>query len=147
GAPVPAVEAAPVQLGGVVRHTLTDQVELPQRMLAWHTPPSLTQEDAAMDMVAAVLAGGKNSRLYKRLVYELGIAQEVSAAQLSQRLGSMFLVQFLPRPGHTLDEVQEVVDEEIARLRTSPPEPRELERALNGLEADYYRALESASSK
>ena len=41
--------------------------------------------DAALDLVAVVLAGGKNSRLYKRLVYDMQIAQSVEAFQASRR--------------------------------------------------------------
>ena len=147
GAPVLPVTAPAVELDGVKRRTLADQVELPRRILAWHTPARLTPGDAEMDLLAAVLAGGKNSRLYKRLVYDMQIAQEVSAFQMSQRLGSVFVVQFTPRPGHTLDEVQAVLDEELERLRREPPRAPEIERALNGLEASYYRALEKASQK
>ena len=57
--------------------------------------------DAALDVVGDVLAGGKNSRLYKRLVYDLQIAQSVAAGQNSQALSSYFIVQATPRPGHT----------------------------------------------
>ena len=147
GAPVPRVSAPVVVLEGVKRKTLTDRVELPLRLLAWHTPALLSPGDAEMDLLAAVLAGGKNSRLYKRLVYDMQIAQEVSATQMSQRLGSMFLVQFAPRPGHTLDEVQQVVDQELERLRSEPPQQQEIDRALNGLEAASYHAVERASDK
>jgi zinc protease len=147
GNPVLPVTVPAVRLQGVQRRTLTDKVELPMRVLAWHTPAILAPGDAEMDLVASVLAGSKNSRLYKRLVYEEQIAQEVSASQLSQRLGSVFVVQFLPRPGHTLDEIQRVVDEELDRLRREPPQRQEIDRALNGLEAAYYRALEQTSEK
>ena len=54
--------------------------------------------DAELDVVAGVLAGGKNSRLYKRLVYDLQIAQNVSAYQASNGLGSMFLIEVMARP-------------------------------------------------
>ncbi len=147
GSPVLPVTAPAVRLQGVQRRTLTDKVELPMRVLAWHSPAILAPGDAEMDLVASVLAGSKNSRLYKRLVYEEQIAQQVSASQLSQRLGSVFVVQFLPRPGHTLDEIQKVVDEELDRLRRQPPQRQEIDRALNGLEAAYYRALEQTSEK
>lgn len=147
GAPVPPVSAPTATLSGVVQKTLTDDVELPKRFLVWHTPARLAPGDAEMDLVSSVLSGGKNSRLYKRLVYDLQIAQEVSASQMSQRLGSLFLIEFTPRPGHTLDEVQKVVDEELERLRTAPPKAREIERAVTQFEKSYYAALERASTK
>ena len=66
-----------------------------------------------------VLAGGKNSRLYKRLVYEMQIAQDVSAYQDSRApLTATFLIVATARPGHDArTRSSACVDEEIARLR------------------------------
>ena len=69
----------------VKRKTLTDRVTLPRLYLAWLTPRLYAPGDAALDVAASVLAGGKNSRLYKRLVYDTQIAQDVSAFQQSAR--------------------------------------------------------------
>ena len=80
-----------VALTGVQKKTITDRVQLPRLYLAWLTPPHFAPGDAALDVVADVLAGGKNSRLYKRLVYDMQIAQSVSAFQGSQALSSSFV--------------------------------------------------------
>ena len=102
---------------------MTDKVQLPRIYLAWLTPPHFAPGDAALDMVADALAGGKNSRLYKRLVYEMQIAQDVQAYQASQQLSSYFLVQATARPGHSVDELMKVIDEEIVKLQTVTPRP------------------------
>ena len=73
----------------VKRKTITDQVQLPRLYLAWLTPAGLAPGDAALDVVSPVLAGGKNSRLYKRLVYDLQIAQDVMAVQSRRRSGQL----------------------------------------------------------
>ena len=72
-------------LDGVKKKTITDRVQLPRLYLAWLTPRLLKPGDAALDVVADVLAGGKNSRLYKRLVYDMQIAQDVHARSSSRR--------------------------------------------------------------
>src|SRR5690242_17492017 len=77
GAAVEPTSVPGVALTGVQRKTITDKVQLPKLYLAWLTPPHLAPMDAALDVVADVLTGGKNSRLYKRLVYDLQIAQSV----------------------------------------------------------------------
>src|SRR5438876_1156808 len=118
-------------LTGVQRKTITDKVQLPRLYLAWLTPRAYAPGDAALDIVGDVLAGGKNSRLYKRLVYDMQIAQSVSAGQNSQGLSSYFLVQATPRPGHPVEELQKVIDEEIAKLQSEPPSEHELDRSLN----------------
>ncbi len=147
GAASEEITAAPVQLKGVIKKTLTDNVSLPYRMFVWHTPAEFTPDDASLDVLALVLANGKNSRLYKRLVYEMQIAQAVDASQMSQRLGSLFSIDFLPKPGHTLEEIQTVVEEEIARISKEAPTQEEINLAVNGLEAGFYRAIEKSSNK
>jgi zinc protease len=89
-----------------------------------------------------VLAGGKNSRLYKRLVYELQVAQDVSAGQGSQGLASTFAVVVTARSGHKLEEIRGLVDEEIAKLQAAPPSERELQRFQNRTEASFFDRLE-----
>ena len=126
----------------VKRQTLTDQVSLPRLYLGWLTPRLYAPGDATLDLVSSVLSDGKNSRLYKRLVYDDQIAQDVAAFQSSGALGSSFLIVATARSGHTVDELQKAIDEEVDRLRRSPPEAREVQRALNQVEASFYRAME-----
>jgi zinc protease len=131
-----------VALTGVTKKTVTDKVQLPRIYLAWLTPPHFQPGDAALDMVADALAGGKNSRLYKRLVYDMQIAQDVQAYQASQQLSSYFLIQATARPGHTVDELIKVIDEEIAKLQTTTPDAHETERSINTIEASFFKRME-----
>jgi zinc protease len=131
-----------VALTSVQKKTLTDRVQLSRLYLAWLTPRHFDPGDAALDIVADVLAGGKNSRLYKRLVYEMQIAQSVSAQQSSGGLASYFLIEATPRPGHTVDEVMKVIDEEIGKLQREAPTAHELGRSLNQIEASFYNRME-----
>ena len=122
-------------------------MQLPRLYLAWHTPALLKPGDATMDILANVLSGGKNSRLYRRLVYELQIAQDVNAFQQSQALSSNFLIMATARPGQSLDKIQAVIDEELDKLRAAAPEAREVQRALNQYEANFFRGMERVNSK
>src|SRR5262245_2593916 len=131
-----------VALTAVKRKTLTDQVQLPRLYLAWLTPRHFEPGDAELDVVADVLAGGMNSRLYKRLVYDMQIAQDVSAFQASSGLSSSFQIVATARPGHTIAELQKAIDEELLNLQKEPPTPRELERAVNKIEASFYDRME-----
>src|SRR6266566_1597787 len=129
-------------LSGVQKKTITDRVQLPRLYLAWITPRHLQPGDSALDLVADVLAGGKNSRLYKRLVYDMQIAQSVNAAQESAELSSSFQIVATPRPGHSVAELQKVIDEELQKLQAEPPTAREMERSLNQREASFYNGME-----
>jgi zinc protease len=132
-----------VALTSVKKKTLTDRVQLPRLFLAWLTPPHLEPGDAELDVVADVLAGGMNSRLYKRLVYDMQIAQDVTAFQASSSLSSSFQIIATARPGHTIAELQKVIDEELQKLQQENPAPRELERSVNKIEASFYDRMES----
>ncbi|HJZ73221.1 MAG TPA: pitrilysin family protein [Vicinamibacterales bacterium] len=143
--PRPAPMTMPgVMLTSVQKKTITDRVQLPRVYLAWLTPRHFEPGDAALDIAADVLAGGKNSRLYKRLVYEMQIAQDVSAFQASAQLASSFQIVATPRPGHTIAELQKVIDEEIQKLQREAPTAHEMERSINQIEASFYNRMERA---
>ncbi len=151
--PVLPLETPQAVLTSVQKQTLTDRVQLPRLYLAWLTPAQYRPGDAALDLVSEILAGGKNSRLYKRLVYDMQIAQDVAAYQASSSLSSSFQIVVTARldrkdgravaPQAAIDEIQRVVDEELDRLRREPPTARELERAVNQAEASFYNAIEA----
>ncbi len=142
GPAVPSITAPPARLDGVKKHTMPDRVQLPRLYLAWHTPAVYQPGDAAMDIAASLMTGGKNARLYRRLVYDLQIAQDVTAFQQSQGLGSVFVIVATARPGNSLEKIQQVIDEELDKLRSAPADDREMARALNQLESNFYRQME-----
>jgi zinc protease len=142
GPPPEPITIPGVALSGVQKKTITDRVQLPRLYLAWITPALYAPGDAALDVVSNVLAGGKNSRLYKRLVYDTQIAQSVQAFQGSRALASSFVIEATPRPGHSLDEIQKVIDEEIAKLQSEKPSAHEVERVINQFESEFYGRME-----
>src|SRR6185503_18708021 len=98
--------------------------------------------DAEADITATVLGNGKSSRLYRRLVYEKQIAQDVTAYQYSLMLGSTFVIQATARPMHTLDELEKEINDVLDGLRTKGPEPKEMDRAQAGIETGIIQSLE-----
>jgi len=147
GADVEPIAPPSAILTEVKKKTLTDRVALERLYLAWLTPRMYAPGDASLDMVSSVLTGGKNSRLYKRLVYDTQVAQDVTAFQQSGAIGSEFQIIATARRGHTAAELQKVIDEELEKLRREAPEPREVQRAINQIEASFYRRMERVSNK
>jgi predicted Zn-dependent peptidase len=132
---------------GEARIDVEAGVELPRAYVSWASPPLLAPGDADLDLVAHVLAGGKTSRLYKRLVYDLQIAQSVQASQGSMQLASTFDIVATAKPGHTAEELLKVIDEELAKLRTSGVTDAELARAKTTILADNVFDVERSSSR
>src|SRR5262245_32441439 len=140
--PEPMATVPPVTLTNVVKKTITDRVQLPRIYLAWPSPPLYAAGDSALDVVANVLTGGKNARIYKRLVYDMQIAQNVQAFQASRGLISIFQVVATPRPGHTVEELVKVIDEEIVKLQQEAPTAHEVQRAVNQYESNFFNQME-----
>lgn len=149
----PALLQVPgAELTGVVTEQMTDQVQLPLLMLAWHSPASYRPGDAELDVVGGILSEGKNSRLYRRLVYEMQIAQNVSATQYSSKDGSIFLIEVMARPSdmshdQVLAQLKTAVDEELDKLRAEPPTETEVTRVKNGIRASFFDAMETIAGK
>lgn len=143
GAPVPPVAAPPAFLSEEKRLVAEDKVSLPRLYMAWLSPRMFAPGDAELDLLANILAGGKNSRLYKRLVYDLQIAQDVAAFQSSSALASTYMIVATARAGRALGEVEKVIQEELRRIVQDPPSQREVDRAVNQFEAGFLDRLES----
>ncbi|WP_273028305.1 M16 family metallopeptidase [Massilia timonae] len=124
------------------RVVVRDRVELPRVFMGWLTPAAYQPGDAELAVAATILGGGKSSRLYKSLVYERQIAQDVSSTQTSLALGSTFVVDVTARAGHTPQELEAAIDAELERLRKDGPTEREVERARNSLETALLASLE-----
>jgi zinc protease len=143
GKPVPSIGAQTPPITSERRVVVGDQVELPKIYLAWITDPVYKPGDAECDLIARILGGGKSSRLYKRLVYEKRIAQDVSAQQYSLALGSAFTIEATAKPGIKPEELEKNIDEEIEAFQKSGPTQAELEGARNTIEAAIIRGLET----
>ena len=96
-------------------------------------------------MLADVLGGDKTSRLYRRLVRDLQIAQDVSASQRSGEIAGSFSITVTARPGKDLGEIERLVLEEIERLEQEPPTAAEIARAVARRESDLVSSLEGVS--
>jgi zinc protease len=136
----PSVQTPPITAER--RIVVKDRIELPRVYMAWLTAPIFKPGDADADIVSGVLGGGRSSRLYKKLVYEKQIAQDVTAQQYSLMLGSVFTIQATARPGHTPEELEKALDEELAKIREAGPDAAEVDRARNVIETRIVEGLE-----
>jgi zinc protease len=143
GPAVPPIKATTPRIASERRKVVQSRVELPRVYMAWITPAFYKPGDADADIAATLLGGGRSSRLYKKLVYEQQIAQDVSAQQYSLILGSIFQIQVTARPGRTAAEIEKALEAELATLRVAAPERTEVERARNTIETNIVGGLES----
>ena len=142
GPAVPAIKAETPAITTERRQVVPARVQLPRVSIAWLTPSIYKPGDADADVVGTILGGGRSSRLFKKLVYEQQIAQNVSASQYSLILGSMFQIDATARPGHTAEELEKAIDQELATFRTQGPSAAEIEQARNTIETGIIGGLE-----
>ena len=138
---------APVTLAKDTFLILEDRVQLPRAFYDWPTVKIYDKDDAALDVLAAVLASGKNSRLYKRLVFDMQIAQQVFASQQSSKLAGRFEIDVTPKPGQSPAAIDKVVQEELQKVMNEPITDRELERVKNSYRASFLNRLSGVLGK
>jgi len=138
---------APVTLAKDTFMVLEDKVQLPRTFYDWPTVKLYDKDDAALDVLAAVLASGKNSRLYKRLVFDMQIAQQVFASQQSSKLAGRFEIDITPKPGQSPAAIDKIVQEELQKVMNEPISDRELKRVQNSFKANFLNRLSSVLGK
>jgi zinc protease len=143
GAEVPPVAAQFASLPVEIRLILEDRIELPRLYLAWQSPALFAEDDAHLDLVAEVLAGGKTSRLYRSLVYDQRIATEVAASQNSRELGSYFQIVATAAPDRSLAELESAIRVELDRMIHEGPTEPEIERCRAQAEAHFLHRLQT----
>jgi zinc protease len=125
-----------------VRETLHDQVQLAKVLIGFVGPAPL--EDPAAAVLMRILGAGKSSRLYHDLVYEKKIAQDVAASwDNGMQLGGLIEISATVQAGHTPEEVEKALEEELKRARETPPVADEVERARRNLKAGLFAQLEN----
>ncbi|WP_165224443.1 M16 family metallopeptidase [Aquisphaera insulae] len=120
---------------------MADKVELPRIYWSWPTVDEDHPDSAPLSLLAAVLASGETSRLYKSLVRDTRLATDVDATDSSKEVGGYFTLEATAAEGKSIEEIEAVFRRELARLKTEAPSPRELERIKAGAETATYAGL------
>jgi len=140
-------EAAPFSLTEEKRMVFEDKVQLPRLYLTWPSPRMNTREDAVLDVLTDILSSGKNSRLYKTLVYDGQIAQSVSAYQYGQEIAGQLGIEVTAKPGKNLTEMESAVNAEMEKLLKEGVTEKEIETSLNNKEADVVNSRATVLGK
>jgi predicted Zn-dependent peptidase len=132
----------PEVLGQEVRMTVPDKVPMTRVHFGFRSPLFGTPQFDALEVASHILAGGKGSRLHRRLVREMRIAQDVSAFTLPLvGGGNLYAGWVTVRPDSDADEAERVFLEELERLGTELVSDDELTRARALIEASELGAV------
>jgi zinc protease len=129
GPPVVRPQRLVPTLDGEKIVTVDDHVPQPSVYMAWPTPELGSADEPALSLAALILSDGLSSRLQKALIYDRKLCTSVYAWADTMELAGMFVVNPVVRTGESIEAVERVVTDEIARLAKTGPTPAELERA------------------
>ena len=138
----------PPTLGGEVRETVEDRVPLPRVYLGFRAPVFGDVRLDALEVASQILAGGKGSRLHRRLVRDERIAQDVVMFSLGFTGGASVAAGWATvRPGVEISRVETVFIEELERLGRELITEDELVRARALVETDELGALQRVEER
>ncbi len=130
------------KMTGTKRQIAQDRVAQSRIYKVWNIPQWNTKELVYLDLVSDVLTSGKNSRLYKRLVYDDQIATNVYAYQDGREIGGQFVIQATAKPGEDLAKVEKAIDEELTKFMNEGPSEKEMTRIKTQYVSNFIRGIE-----
>jgi zinc protease len=142
GPPMTKHEVWVAKRTGVQRQVMQDRVPQARIYKVWNVPEWGSPDATYLDLVTDVLASGKTSRLYKRLVYEDRTATDVVGFLDLREIGSQVILWATAKPGVPLADVERAMDEELARFLREGPTPAELARVKAQYRANFLRGIE-----
>jgi zinc protease len=143
GQPLERPSVAPAKLDASKRLVYEDRVQVPRLYIQWPTVGVKHDDDYALSVMSSILSGPRTARLTKALVYDSQVASQLAAFQNSAEDVGVFQVIVIPRPEHTLTEVEAAVDQVLQKFISEGPTAEELQKAKSGLELNFLRGLES----
>jgi zinc protease len=130
------------KMTGTKRASMQDRVPQSRIYKVWNIPGYKQRDFTLLDMTADLLAGGKNSRLYKRLVYTDRTATAVGTFMGPFEIGSQLMLYATVKPGVDPAVVEKALDEEVAAYLASGPTQAELDRIRTTNYASFVRGIE-----
>ncbi len=140
--PPPRVTTATPPLAAPVRVEVREDVDLARVALGWIAPPAYGPDDAALEVAATVLAGGRATRLYRALVTDESVATDVGAYLDANELASIVMVTATGKRGVSGADLERRLDAVVADLGRSGPSSAELARAKRRVLVDLYSDLQ-----
>jgi len=138
----------PPVIGSESRELVEDRVPLTRHFFGFRAPRMGDRRFDALEVAAQILAGGKGSRLHRRLVRDEHIAQDVGFFSLGLIGGASIMAgQVTVIPGVDPALVERVLEEELERLGREPVTDDELARARALIETYELEALQRVDER
>jgi len=146
GNSIPQIKIPQLELKQSKKIVHRDNVQLSKLYLAWNTVELYNDDDSPLDILSDILTGSKNGRLFKSLVFEKQIAQDVSSFQYSGKLSGMFVIVATAKPGVNLDLIKSEILKVLNQIEHDGITVSELERSKNTVSSSFIYSLQNLNS-
>ena len=141
----PGPPEPPPRDGALRYRELSGDVQQSEVLLGWRTPQLKHADSAVLDMIAAMLSGGRASRLY-RAVRDRRLASSIAAWNYTPSELGVFVVHATARPERATSALRASWDQ-VARILEGEVRDAEIERARRMVSAQWMRRLETAEGQ
>ncbi len=145
--PVPAVRTVEPEQSGERRGELRKSAEMPGVLMGYHIPDVRSSDIYALDILQIVLSDGESSRLYKKLVRDLGVAVYAQCGAEWKINPGLFTVDIKMRPGMNPADGEKAFYAELEAIAANGIAAKELEKAKNGVLAQFYNSIQTVNGK
>ena len=121
--------------------------QMPAFIVSYHIPEFGHADIYPLRVAAQILFNGQSSRLYQKMVYQDQSALTVAGDCFTLQDPGLFFTFAIMQPGHTAEEGEKTLFEQIDKIKTEPVDPKELQKAKNQLESEFVFGLQSVSDK
>lgn len=142
GPPVVHQTVNVAKMEGVKRMRAQDSVPAARFYKIWNIPQAGSDAETLLDMAANILSEGKDSPLYKRLVYSDKIAGKVNVRVDSREAGSQFIISVTALPGQDLEKIEKVTDEVLAKFMKEGPTQKQIANEKVGQLSRFLAGIE-----
>jgi zinc protease len=129
------------------RVTINEEWPLPAVVVAHHITFDGNPDSYPLHIASKILSDGQSSRIYRKLVYEKGLALAAFGGGNIIEDPNLFFAVAIVQPGKTTEETTNALIAELDRLRNEPVSAAELQQAKNQFARDYILGRESIQSK
>lgn len=127
------------------RHRLERATPTPKLALGYPAPAFGDPDHLVVQLISEVLFGGRGSRMFRELVDEQQLASELHGSAAPFQEPGLYEIWFSLREGRGVEEIEPLVDAQLAKLADEPLSEDELSRAKNRLELDALQSLQTAA--
>ncbi len=132
---------------GEKKDVVKDNTPLPATLHAWRAPAETHEDAYALELLTNILATGRSSRLYKRLVEKEQAALDAEAFPFLLEKAGMVGVFATGQSGVSLDQLDKLITEEVEEIKKNGVTDEEFQKARNTKETEFANAFGTMSAR